>query len=157
MPSKLAELVLPHETIKMQANSLSRGEAIVFYCEYFLTLAIDACLILSIHKMVNRIKCVLLIGPDRLEDNTVRRNLNWRQALPVRLASEKFSSPLQFVIVLLNLITLRTNCATSCAYSLSVSCRADRNVLRKGPPHTSMPNDPRLTIAWRVNVVTCRP
>ena len=52
MPSKLAELVPPHETTKMQANLLSRGEDIVLYCEYFLTVAIDACLILSIHKMV---------------------------------------------------------------------------------------------------------
>jgi len=36
----------------MQANLLSRGEDIVLYCEYFLTVAIYACLILSIHKMV---------------------------------------------------------------------------------------------------------
>ena len=53
MPSKLVELVLPYETAKVQANLLSRGEDSVLHCEHLFTVAIDACSILSIHKMVN--------------------------------------------------------------------------------------------------------
>ncbi|MGB8466343.1 MAG: hypothetical protein WCE49_15455 [Terrimicrobiaceae bacterium] len=48
MPSEFAQLVLPHQTTKMQGNLLSRGEDIVLYHEYSLTVAI-ACLILAIH------------------------------------------------------------------------------------------------------------
>ena len=44
MPPKLAELVLPDETTKMQADLLSRGEDLVLGYEYFLTVAIDAVL-----------------------------------------------------------------------------------------------------------------
>jgi hypothetical protein len=47
MPSKFAELVLPQEATKMQANLLPWGEDIVVHCEYF-----DACLILSIHTFL---------------------------------------------------------------------------------------------------------
>ena len=49
VPPKLAELVLSHETTKMQANLLSRGEDI-FLREYALAVAIDAAV--SIHIMV---------------------------------------------------------------------------------------------------------
>ncbi|HEY5706564.1 MAG TPA: hypothetical protein VIS96_13430 [Terrimicrobiaceae bacterium] len=49
MPSKLVELVLPHETTKVQANLLSRGEDSVLHWEHLFTVAIDACSILSIH------------------------------------------------------------------------------------------------------------
>ena len=58
----------PHETTKMQANLLFRGEDIVFHWEYFFTAAIDAFSILSIHKVVtNRrdIACVRIV-PDRV-------------------------------------------------------------------------------------------
>ena len=49
VPPKLAELVLSHQTTKMQANLLSRREDIVLG-EDTLTVAIDAAL--SIHIMV---------------------------------------------------------------------------------------------------------
>jgi hypothetical protein len=66
MPCKFAELVLPHETTKMQPNLLPGGENMVFQREYFFTVAIGASCNLSIHNWVtnsSNSKCVRII-PD---------------------------------------------------------------------------------------------
>ena len=82
MPPKRAELVLSHETIKMQTNLLSRGEDVVLR-EYFLTFASDATL--SIHIMVtNRsYRSWVRIVPDR--DMSVRPMFLFAQSLRTQL------------------------------------------------------------------------